>query len=210
MALHEPMTLATDYALGLLCLALAVRLFRAGRDASRLCWSGALAICAVSAFVGGTYHGFLPFLDESSANVLWTATLMAIGCAAFFGTVATARAHLVSNWRLRVELVAVIQLAAYLFATTRTNEFLIAIVDYSISFGFVLIVHGVMWIRSRDAAAGWIVGGVLVSFLAAGIQAAGLAPHPNFNHNDLYHVVQMAGMWMLYRGAVGTSARMRA
>lgn len=207
MDLHEPMTLATDYALGLLCGVLAVRLFRAGSDSSRSCWGGALAICSASAFAGGTYHGFLAVLDRSTAGALWTATLMSIGCAAFFGTIATARAHLASRWRRRVEAVAVLQLAVYLFATTRTSDFLIAIIDYSVSFGFVLAVHGLVWTRTRDPAAGWIVLGVAVSFLAAGIQAAGIAPHPNFNHNDLYHVVQMVGMWMLYKGALGTSAR---
>ncbi len=132
---------------------------------------------------------------------------MAIGVAAFFGTIATARSHLGPIWRRRVELVATVQLAAYLFGTTRTSEFLIAIVDYSVSFGFVLVVHAVVWMRYRSTAAGWIVGGVVVSFVAAGVQAAGLAPHPSFNHNDLYHVVQMVGMWMLYQGALGASAR---
>jgi hypothetical protein len=33
------------------------------------------------------------------------------------------------------------------------------------------------------------------------VQATGLAPHPNFNHNDLYHVIQIAAMVLLYRGA---------
>ncbi len=208
MTIHEPMTLATDYALGLVCVALAIRLFRSGRDPSRLCWSGALAVCAVSAFLGGTYHGFLPYLDAASQTTLWAATLMAIGCAAFCGTTATARAHLAPPWRQRVETVATLQLAAYLFATTRTHNFLIAIIDYSVSFGFVLIVHAVVWRRTKAEAPGWIVGGVAISFVAAGIQAAGLAPHPDFNHNDLYHVVQIVGMWMLYRGALGMSVRL--
>ncbi len=207
MDLHEPMTLLTDYALGLLCAVLAIRLFRAGSDPSRSCWAAALAICAVSAFAGGTYHGFLPVLDDVEADLLWTATLMSIGCAAFFGTVATARAHLHATWRRRIELVAVLQLAVYLFATTRTADFLIAIVDYSVSFGFVLVVHAAVWLRTRNVPAAWIVAGVMVSFLAAGIQAAGIAPHPAFNHNDLYHVVQMLGMWMLYKGAAGTAVR---
>ena len=33
------------------------------------------------------------------------------------------------------------------------------------------------------------------------MQASGFAPHPSFNHNDLYHVIQVAAMFLLYRGA---------
>lgn len=201
------MTLVTDYVLGTLCVVLAVRLLRLEADASRNCWATALAICAISAFGGGTYHGFLPWMDDAVSGPLWTIVLMSIGCAAFFATVATSRGHLPSRWQRPVEIVAGVQLAAYLFAATRSADFIIAIVDYSIAFGFVLVVHGWAWIRTRDLAARWIAVGVLVSFLAAGIQASGLAPHPHFNHNDLYHVVQMVGMWMLYKGASGIVSR---
>jgi hypothetical protein len=30
--------------------------------------------------------------------------------------------------------------------------------------------------------------------------ASGIALHPHFNHNDLYHVVQIAAMLLFYRG----------
>jgi hypothetical protein len=40
-----------------------------------------------------------------------------------------------------------------------------------------------------------------VSLLAAGIQASGFAPHPRFNHNDLYHLIQIGAMLLLYSGA---------
>jgi hypothetical protein len=43
---------------------------------------------------------------------------------------------------------------------------------------------------------------VLVSFLAAGVQFNEIALHQHFNHNDLYHVIQMGGMYLFYRGAL--------
>jgi hypothetical protein len=42
----------------------------------------------------------------------------------------------------------------------------------------------------------------LVSCLAAAVQFNGIALHQHFNHNDLYHVVQMGGMYLFYRGAL--------
>jgi hypothetical protein len=46
-----------------------------------------------------------------------------------------------------------------------------------------------------------MISAVAVSVAAAGVQAMHLAPHPGFNHNDLYHVMQIAAMWLFYRGA---------
>lgn len=197
------MTVLTDAALGALCSVLAARLFRSKPNVSQRCWAAALAICALSAFAGGAYHGFLPQMPSSVSEPLWTLTLMSIGWAAFFAVVAISAAYLPKRWRRVVATVAAVQLAVYLYAATQTAEFIIAILDYSVSFGFVLAVCAYAWIAASDIAARWIVLGVVVSFLAAGIQATGIAPHPHFNHNDLYHVVQMLGMWMLYKGASG-------
>ena len=54
---------------------------------------------------------------------------------------------------------------------------------------------------ARDRASRWILAGVAVSVLAAGVQASGFAPHRHFNHNDLYHVIQIAAMILFYAGA---------
>jgi hypothetical protein len=42
---------------------------------------------------------------------------------------------------------------------------------------------------------------VALSVLGAGVQASGLALHRQFNHNDLFHVIQLAGSVAFYRGA---------
>jgi hypothetical protein len=44
--------------------------------------------------------------------------------------------------------------------------------------------------------------GVSVSVLAAVVQQSGWSLHQHFNHNDLYHVIQAVGVWLLYRGAI--------
>jgi len=32
------------------------------------------------------------------------------------------------------------------------------------------------------------------------VQHGRLAPHPAFNHNDLFHVIQTLGLWLFYAG----------
>jgi hypothetical protein len=55
--------------------------------------------------------------------------------------------------------------------------------------------------RHQVESAKWILSGVAVSVLSAAIQRSGYDVHVHFNHNDLYHVVQIAGLYLFYRGA---------
>lgn len=206
MMLHEPMTLVTDYALGALCVVLATRMRSRGLPQNRSDWTAALFACAVAAFAGGTYHGFLPWIDGTVAAVLWRLTLLAIGWAAYAAVVATCRAH-IGGRQGAIIWIARAQFGIYALAAIASGEFIVAIIDYSLAFVFVLAVHAWAWRKYSDGAALTVVGGVLVTFAAAGIQAAGIAPHRAFNHNDLYHVVQMAGTALLYRGALTSSRR---
>lgn len=195
------MTLATDYALGLLSAVLAFRMLGRGPEESRKHWAGALAASALAALAGGTYHGFLPWLAPPVATALWKATLLSIGCAAWGAGIATVRTHLPAAAQRALAIALGLMLAIYAALAMAVDAFLLAIIDYSLVFVFVLIVHARAWMRWRADGAILVVGGVLTSFLGAAIQALGISPHPHFNHNDLYHVVQMAGTWALYRGA---------
>ena len=105
-----------------------------------------------------------------------------------------------------VRSIAVLQLVIYLGWIAGHDEFIYSIVDYGIAFGFALVVHARVALKRLDSCSHWIAAGILVSFGAAAIQAFGLAPHPNFNHNDLYHVVQLFGTWLIFRGVVLSDA----
>ena len=52
--------------------------------------------------------------------------------------------------------------------------------------------EGILWLKR---AIGVSLAGLTVLILK-------LSPHPHFNHNDLYHVIQMGGLYCLYRGAL--------
>jgi hypothetical protein len=68
---------------------------------------------------------------------------------------------------------------------------------------FVVIVLSTWgaWAR-RMPSATWILAGVLVSMLAALFEQGRVSIHPQFDHNDLYHVIQTAAMYLLYRGGL--------
>ena len=207
MRLAEPMTLLTDYLLGALGAWLGLRLWRSAPASGdpRRTWAATFWAMALAAVLGGTSHGFEPYFGDGVDRALWNATLLAIGVASglllMVGYQAVSRGSALERWERPVRWVIAAEVAVYAWRVCFVdNDFRTAVAQYGGAMVLVLAAHLVLAGRRR-AGAWWIVGGFVVSFLAAGIQQAELAPHPSFNHNDLYHVVQMLGLWFLYLGA---------
>jgi len=188
LSIEEPMTLATDYLLAGVSAWLAFLIFRLGGSKH---WAAALCCLALAALAGGTYHGFPQF----HPGLLWGAAELFAGLASFLMAVATARAT--GYFPRTIFSLAAAKLMLYLSWIVSHDEFIWVVVDTASALLFVAVLHTI----KRDAAWRWMVGGVALSVVAALVQAAGLAPHPRFNHNDLYHVIQIAALWLFYRGA---------
>lgn len=57
--------------------------------------------------------------------------------------------------------------------------------------------------------AGWLLAGYGVSIMAAFIQMSGLRFFEHFNHNDLYHLVQLIAMTLLFRAGLDFGEAMK-
>jgi len=174
---HEPITLATDYLLAVASAIFAVRLWRRG---NRL-WALAFFSTACGSFFGGTFHGF-----GGTAN--WKATVAAIGLASMFLVLGAT-----GNRALRILAVAIF--ITYAIWMVAHDDFVYVIIDYGISLIAVTILQAAAWIRERAVSAPWVIGSVIVSVAAAIVQQAPIA-----HHNDVYHGIQLAALWLLYRG----------
>jgi hypothetical protein len=196
----EPTTTLTDYLLALLGFALAARLrslaAEAGRSAIAL-WAASLAAMGVGALLGGTLHGFGPRLGVPVRAALWLATYYAIGLANLGILAGAARAALAGRGRRLLLAALALRFVAYAVLLTSFRDFRYVVYDYALTLALLAALSFARPLRA--GAAPWIQAGVAVSFLGALVQRSGLALHPHFNHNDLFHVVQMAGAWLFYR-----------
>jgi len=189
MSVSEPMTLATDYLLAGVTGWLAVLLFKKSEfQKSRKWWAIAFSALALGAFLGGTWHGLF------QNPLLWKATLLAVGVASFGMVLGSAIATLSGAARNVIVTVALAKLVVYCAWITVRDEFIFVVLDTGIAFAMVAALHLWRW----NAL---VLAGVALSVGAALAQASGLALHRHFNHNDLYHVIQIAAMALLYRGA---------
>jgi hypothetical protein len=187
----EPATLATDYLLAAFTAALAWRLRASGLWPQR-CWAVAFAAIAVAGVAGGTVHGFRLVMGPTLTSGLWVLTLEALLVAGLAIIAATYRPLLTA---------AALAYAGYAIWVAIHPKFVFAIVGYGAALPVLVTAHLRAWMASRSPASMWILGGVAVSVVAAVVQQSGWGPHPHFNHNDLYHVIQAVAIWFLYRGA---------
>jgi hypothetical protein len=180
--IQEPMTLATDYMLSIAAAGFAWRLWRVQR-----LWALAFVFTAAGSFFGGTYHGFVTGIAPMAAVVLWKLTVFSIGLASFF--------LLAGNGRVLVPI-AIVKLVVYLSWMIVHDDFVYVIADY----GLTLLIVGLVQLVRRGRSTPWVLGSIVVSVIGALVQQSGFALHRHFNHNDLYHLIQLVALWLLYRG----------
>jgi hypothetical protein len=201
----EPMTMVTDYLMGALAFALAIRLLgdpASGAQWSGRLWAAAFVMTAVAAFAGGTYHGFIQWMPGSAGRALWKATLVATGIGSACLLAAAVTAATTGPLRQALVALALVKLAVYLWTIATKDAFIVVIADYGTALVAVLLAAWFIRPTGLTPAASWIAAGVAVAVVAGVIQWARLAPHAHFNHNDLFHVVQMASLYLLYRGGL--------
>ncbi|HYY60554.1 MAG TPA: hypothetical protein VE756_04105 [Burkholderiales bacterium] len=189
--ISEPMTLATDYLLAAAAAVMAALVLRrAGAEDSRRWWGIAFIALALGAALGGTHHGF-------RLEALWKPTLLALGVASAGMVAGSAVATTRGMGRLALLALAAAKLVLYWLWVWRDHRFIWAIADTGSAFVLVALLHTLRW---RAPGSRSIVGGVALSIAAAAVQASGVDLHQHFNHNDLYHVVQLGALLAYYRG----------
>ena len=190
MTITEPATLITDWLLAAQCTVLARRLGCDGPAARLLRLH--LLVAAVGAFLGGLDHGFQLHLSAEASHWIWTGTLAALVVASTL-LLAFAVRQWLPGQTLLLGACGLLGLAG-LVAGVPTGAFEAVLALWVPSTAAVLVL-------AARSGARLIVASQLVAILGAAIQALELAPHPAFNHNDLFHVVQMGAILLLVRGA---------
>ncbi|HEY7655604.1 MAG TPA: hypothetical protein VH881_01965 [Burkholderiales bacterium] len=199
--ISEPMTLVTDWVLAAVAGVLAWRLYQHSReDRARRCWALAFGALAVSAFLGGAHHGFASVMSRAVYDLSWKVTVFAIGVFSFGMMAGSVLATARGAARTGLLAFAAIQLALYTAWMLGHDEYRYVVLNSAILMAVLLLLHGWSAAVRRDEASFWVLAAIAVSALAALVQYHRVALHQHFNHNDLYHVIQIAGVALFYRG----------
>ncbi len=191
--IHEPATLLTDYLLALLGMVCGWQLGRRANPPQRW-WSRALWLTGTAALIGGTHHGFGPLLGEPSNTALWRVTLLLISLTSAAMSLTLVHEFTPATPRVWSCLVwckfACFALVGFVYPL-----FLVAIVDY----GLAMLALAAAALSADRAWRGPMLAAVAFSALAAAVQQMQWGFSSHFNHNDLYHVIQGAAVFLFYR-----------
>lgn len=195
----EPMTALTDLLLCLLTLTFGL-LLRSGRSRSHSLWSAAFLASSVGSLSGGLYHAFRPQLTTLVLAILWKITAASIGLAGvllFFGTIYALAPKRIARG---LSIAAGVLFAGYLAWMTTHDEFVYIIAFYG-SLMLATLVTCIVRYRVEPRACALIIAGIAIAALAAAVQVSHIRLFAHFNHNDLYHLIQMLSLFVLFRGA---------
>ena len=199
----EPTTVVTNIAIAVAAFFFTMRLgYTASAEGMKAAGAlaGAFMGTAIASVLGAVAHGIDPLVDRPLRARMWRAslhamTLIGVGTimsVAFFAARGPAR-------------IAILVFAGLKFlwsnvAIARRPEFRVAAADYGGALAVLLAGAVYSWIRWSEPGASWLVGGVLLSLVAGIVQARRLGLHRHFNHNDLFHLIQLLALYLFYRG----------
>jgi len=196
----ERTTAATDAVLALAAGVLLAGLrYRTPPSFARAVWLSALTAMAVSSVLGAVAHGLE--LSPSVRDLLWQPLYLALGA-----TMALFVVGAVHDWRgdraARRVLPAMLVLTLAFYGATRVGggNFLVFVAYEAGALGFALTVYAWLAARRRRAGSAVMALALAVSLAAGAVQAADLGTVHlvwDFDHNGVFHLVQLAGIVLL-------------
>jgi len=201
LVIAEPMTVFTNFLLAAFAGWIAWRLRQPNgpRMISRRLWALGIALQGLGAFAGGIYHGFAPIMSSELAAGGWLVTRLALGLATMCLVSGMGFVVLAAETAKGLWIVMAVKFLVYAVWCVRQPEFLPALVDQILS--AVLLIALLLYGREQmGRACDLIAGGLAAIFVGGLIQFLQLAPHPQFNHNDLYHAFALISLACFYLG----------
>ena len=202
----EPMTMITDYILSIMSFLLGIALIATGSDKDQLSmilWGIGLITTGISALLGGTYHGFTENISEESYNLLRKLTLYSIGLTSLFilmgSIISSIRSETIQYILIGVGIIGFIIYGVWI---KEHIEFIYAIMNYVPTMLVIIFLKIYSYFEYDDPSSLWIISGILIAFIGAGIQASGFSLHKHMNNNDIFHIIQMISTYFLYLGAL--------
>jgi len=207
----ELTTAATDAVLAIMAIA-ALCLIRRRRavDPWKVdLWNRLLALLATASVLGAVAHGF--DLSRETADLLWQPLYLLLGLVVALFVVAAVRDRL-GEPAARRALPWMIAAGVGFFALTRmvSGSFVVFIAYEAVAMLAALLLYVDAALRPRVAGAGVMALGVGLNLVAAAVQQSPaelvIAGLP-FDHNGLFHFVQMAALIVLTLGVLRSLSR---
>jgi hypothetical protein len=203
----EQTTAITDAILALLALGCVFHLLQIGQaDPWKAgLWAWAFGLLALAATLGMVAHGFK--MSAATNLLFWQPLNLALGLViALFVVGVIYDVWGLAAARNALPIMLVVGVAFFGVTLLFRGLFLVFIFYEVVAMLFALGAYGWLTITGRLSGAGWMAAGVLVTIIAAAVQASWKGQEQpltliwQFDQNGLYHIIQMVGVVLLLAG----------
>lgn len=206
----EQTTAATDAISAGIAMIGAVYLRHIGKNSGwkTTLWVWVFGLLALAAILGSIAHGLK--ISEVAQTRLWYPLYLSLGLMIALFVVATAY-EIWGEIIARKLLPVMLSIGVGFFSITIIwpDNFLVFIIYETLAMLFALGSYSLIAYRGYREGAGLIAAGILVTIIAAGVQASNAVSFTfiwAFDHNGIYHLIQMAGLVLLIVGLGKTLA----
>lgn len=199
----EQTTAATDVIIAVLAVVAFFYLKRTGPDGLRgQLWRTVLLLLAAAGLLGAIGHGLV--LGDTVYAAVWLLAYLALALLVASFLLATIRDFAGDRTALRIlPVLLVVALAFFSYAMLDPGNFLPFILYELTAMAMSLAGFIRITIKGGLPGATWITAAIAINILAAAIQAEGSAGFTliwQFDHNGVFHLVQMLGIALLVVG----------
>jgi len=200
----EQTTALTNAILAVMAIAVAVYLHRIGKKSwwKTTLWIWMFGLLALAAILGTIAHGFK--ISKATQTFIWYPLYLSLGLLVALFVVAVAY----DIWgkiiaRRVLPIMVIVGVGFFSITLVWPDSFLLFIIYETIVMLFAL--GGYIWLANHGYLEGaWLMAaGIFVSIIAAGVQTSNAFTFTFiwvFDHNSVYHLIQMVGIVLLVAG----------
>ena len=160
-------------------------------------WSFAMAFLGLAGLIGGIDHGFIEPAGLSRA-VIQRANWLVLGAMTLCVVLTIAAQFFRGRTARLVQAAGIVQFLCFIAAAFLADSYIVVIVNYAPVMAWFLVMN---MLRLKQGEGSWqMIAGSLVLFLASAVQALGIDVLTPLDHNGLYHVISMPGVFLLFLG----------
>jgi hypothetical protein len=201
----EQTTAITDLLLGIVALWLTIRIRTKTYEFDKkkaLIWISVFGCLAIAALIGTIAHGIE--MSKETNLLIWHPVILSLGLTvALFA--AGAIYDLNGFYLPTVTILILLLIGIFFFIITLMGpgSFLVFIIYEALAMIFALVTYTVLTLRKKIVGGVFMIAGVIISLVASVIQTLDFV-HLTiiwpFDHNGLFHVLQIVGMISLFFG----------
>lgn len=164
-------------------------------------WQWSLLTLSASALLGGIDHGFFEIYGQTPLRkIIEHANWLLIGGLTLTVFLTSTRQFIRPGWHKYFYVAAGLQFALYAVVIICVDNFLVVILNYTPV--MIWMLAGNLRGLKRGNGSKAMITGILLGFIASGIQASGIDVFSPVDRNSLYHFGMMAAVIFFYRGGL--------